>query len=428
MPAGSGGSVSLVTYAALSNGTIWSADPSQAQVVSAGNVNANVAPTGSTNGVPNEPDAASITLGGTILAAGFNNDGSLTLQAPGIQIGGTTSVISGPGHDGQITLPAVFFADNQFSSYTLTSTFTGISVTVSTQVVLQQANEIVPSTIGQEPTGADPMAFAALGINPLGLRPATNLTLTQIPFGFDAANAPNAASANNAGILVDSGASIIADPQASISLTAGGPVTLLGSIIAPAGSISLTNNFSGASTTNVSNAAQDVFLGPNAVLDADGVFLPNPTIDTISTGTELAGGAINLAGGTIIVLPGATIDIAGASGIVDEPNAVRGFNGAFGTPQFEWSNGGSLTLIGSPTSGRGADSLFFAGRSTRLAAPRKPRAARSRSARRHWARPSASSTSAKAAMSRPAYRRRSGVPPSRRRRRSFRACPAAASP
>src|SRR5262249_5598084 len=150
------------------------------------------------------------------------------------------------------------------------------------------------------------------GFAPDGLRHPVSLSLTETPFAFAAPDAMVAA-----GLLLDSGASIVGDPGASVSLNSRGALIDLRSITAPGGTISLVEHFldtflgNGAYGAQL-NAAfvnafpQELWIGSSAVLNVGGVFVPNPRVLSYATGTALDGGTITLAGsGEVVVLPGA---------------------------------------------------------------------------------------------------------------------------
>ncbi len=165
------------------------------------------------------------------------------------------------------------------------------------------------------------------------------------------------------GVTVGGGASILADAGASIGLGSPAQVTVLGSIIAPGGSITLSAD-SGASAYGFAQPGQapvshtspgkSVWLGADAVLDVAGVALTDPfstpergLLALPTTGKVLNGGSVALSddSGTVIVQAGAVIDVSGTSAIFDEAEAGSGRLGSVEeAPQQVWSNAGSITL------------------------------------------------------------------------------------
>ncbi|NVO17601.1 MAG: filamentous hemagglutinin family protein [Rhodoplanes sp.] len=356
LAAGKGGSLSLLTYAssftdhlaydATLGGYYVSVDPSISTTYAA------IAPTGT-----HMPNAATVAMNGTILAGGLSTGGTLTLQAPIITIDGAATAvatITSGSQAGTIVLPTSFFTGG-FSAYALTATYGSITVTAGTTLTLQQSNYLVSAAAGLPATGARLSEFASLGLAADGLRHAVRLSLTEQGY----ANGGSDVTSNTAGIVIGAGASIVADPQAAVTLTAAGAITVLGAIVAPAGSITLTTDESAVRNSSLWGAAQDIWIGADAVLDVSGVFLPNPKVTAYATGTALDAGSITLSSfsaagnGTIVALAGARFDLSGASATVERPTAAATFGRSELATRQVWSNGGTLTLSGT--------SLYFAG-------------------------------------------------------------------
>ncbi|MCK9917085.1 filamentous hemagglutinin family protein [Microbacteriaceae bacterium K1510] len=323
LPKGKGGNLSLTTYA----GT-WLDDY--------------VDPSGSPSGKPIYAPVAAVNarvvMDGTIYAGGLSQGGTFSLQVPKIVIDGQATKITStaPGANvGTVVLPTSFFTDSGFGSFKLTSTYGSNTVTAGTTVVLKQQNLSVASSTVLPETGARLRDFAALGYMPDGMRHAVDLTLTQNVYAYLASDA----RAATATLLIDEGARIVGDPLANISLGGSGTVTVLGSVTAPGGSISVTT--------------QNAWFGAEAVLDVSGTYVPNPLVAAYSTGTVLPGGSITLSSGAMIALAGSVFDISGASGTVEVPVGGTGLRRTQYAPQQLWSDGGSLTISGT--------SVYFGG-------------------------------------------------------------------
>ncbi|MEW6435560.1 MAG: filamentous hemagglutinin family protein [Pseudomonadota bacterium] len=352
LPAGNGGNLSLITY----NNAVWSNPQDNFQE---GGPPGNIAPNGT-----NRPDVADVFMDGTIFSGGLNGGGTFALQVPIIQIGGVDTVTSGAA-PGTVALPGTFFSDNGFSAYSLTSTYGSTTVLAGTNVPLRQQNYLIELPAALPASGARVRDFAALGLAPFGMRQPVSLTLAETPFPYGGTNDVS----TNAGVTVEAGATIEGEPGASIDLTAAGPVTVLGNLIAPGGSITLDNDGTpvnlqqlaqGQSVGVVTQAPLDVWIGANAVLDVDGTFVPNLTArPLLSTGNVLNGGSITLEGGTVIALPGSQFDLAGASAIVQNFGPIVGFGWSI-IEQPIWSNGGTLTITGSMASALGTSGEFQA--------------------------------------------------------------------
>jgi hypothetical protein len=140
-------------------------------------------------------------------------------------------------------------------------------------------------------------------------------------------------------------------------------VTVMGSIFAPGGSITLsaddgvTYGFMQPGQMSVggyTSATKSVWVGSQAVLDVAGTTLinPNATIDGVlqpNTGKVLPGGTIALSddSGFVVVQAGAVLDVAGTSATLNEPQNIGGGMLAHNlpyAPQTVWSNAGAITL------------------------------------------------------------------------------------
>lgn len=331
LPVGKGGSLTLLTYS-----TDWNTRQGNAQ---------------SPNDWPNgTPTAANVVLGGTIYSGGFDGGGTLTLQTPTITIDKNATTPTATA-DGNLTLPSTFFdATYGFSNYILNSRFGGITVTAGTQVVLSQTGFSPFGFTGALPdSGARVRDFMPVAPAPDGLRKPVNLTLAQYSFV-----PPSPATTIEAGILLDKNASIMGEPGSSVTFAGGGPVAVLGSIVAPGGAISLVSEkslSSIASLTSDTAAPIAVWIGATAKLDVSGVFVQNPRVLTSRSGTILDGGAITLAADTVIAQAGAQFALNGTSATIDVANTPGSLVRLVSQPI--WSNGGTLQLAGKH--------IFFAG-------------------------------------------------------------------
>ncbi len=340
VPAGKGGSVSLVTY------------------------------DGDLATLPKDPY---LTMDGTIRSFGFSGGGTLTLGAGGFRIGGDPATAA----PWDIVLPADFFEKQGFGNYVLNALYSA-SVEPGATVPLTQEN-LLPTAGGLEQlgTGAE---LATSGLATVGVldpyhRQPTSLVMTGagylgIPSMLNNQNrhsdSPPALPATDGSVgqvSIGEGASIVGDAGANIGLGSPAQVTVLGSLIAPGGTITLSaENGGGHSVTGQHNSndnasltsnSQSVWLGPNALLDVSGVALTNPlaapvkngsTLYAPNTGKVLPGGSVVIAddSGYIVAQQGSVINVSGASAVFDQ----LGANGQYvATPA--WSDAGSITLAGS---------------------------------------------------------------------------------
>jgi filamentous hemagglutinin family protein len=325
VPAGNGGSITLMTF----QGTAFAP------------------PGGGTGGQPDVPQPshdATVQLGGTLRGYGFATGGTLTIETPAIQIGGT------PSKDPNVlNLPVSFFSTGGFSSYVLespvnvrsaVSATTGqplfqssITLAAGTNLVLQQQNFSNTALYQQVPTGANIGQVAQVTTLPSGLRQPVNLTL----------------AADN--ILLDTNSTIIADPSATINLNGisnTSAMLMLGSITDHGGSLNVQMPY--------------VWLGSQAHLDFSGTFVPNAVFGFAGGATQngrlLPGGTVTFntsmadnsnpninTQGFVIAENGSSIDVSGAAA------TIVGRNGPANEPQAgvltsvpSWSDGGTVSV------------------------------------------------------------------------------------
>ncbi len=353
-------------------------------------------------------------LGSTMTGYSGNagGGGKLTIQAPLVQIGGATlqngdsstqafqpgetSVASNgttlwlDKNTGAVGGGADFFSKGGFASYTIAGlgqieTDAGgndlfnaagdpivspaLLITSDThldpvvQKLVTQVDggvELVPETVAQAsqllPSQRSPvnLTFEALGITS--------------GFAEDGPPAPGGGAHSSGGgllvrgdLVMQAGATIQTDPQTNSShgvslLAPSGLVAVLGSIDAPAGTITITG---GDTTTagvngllfyesNGSNPFPTVDLGPDSVLSTKGAVELTFNPLGFNTGTVLPGGNVNVTG-NIVAEAGAVVDVSGASGILSETPSALGqgvspLSGSAYVRTLVESSGGSISL------------------------------------------------------------------------------------
>ncbi|MEK7984588.1 filamentous hemagglutinin family protein [Burkholderia contaminans] len=338
VPAGRGGNVTLQAY---------SATPLKEFGASA---DASALPTA-------QPTAGTIALGGTILSEGFSGGGTLTLQALGFRIGGAEAAAS----PWDVYLPETFFARQGFGKYVLNAYY-DTTVAPGASVAVTQLNRI-PDMVAlqQAATGANLSTGGLTMIGQLDAyhRQATDLVLTA---GNDTSwrqsqpAIPPSYPGVTGAVTLSEGASIHADAGASIGLGSPAQVTVLGSIVAPGGSITLSADGNGTYaqagqfSTGFMSASQSVWLGEDASLDVSGTALANPLAAPVkigattvvpNTGKMLSGGSVTMSSDTgyVVAQAGSKIDVSGASANLDQLQP----NGTYAA-QSVWSDAGSITL------------------------------------------------------------------------------------
>jgi filamentous hemagglutinin family protein len=306
------------------------------------------------------PTTGGVSLHGTLLGYGFAGGGTLSIQTLGFQIGGDP--FTAPAQD--LVLPASFF-EQGFGAYDLQAVFDA-TVTSGTTLNVTQRN-LIPNVPGLllAPTGSNLYegGLVTLGTLDAYHRQPTNLTLSAGAYLSWNAAAAGSASPNYPGVtgtvLIDRGASIVADARAQVTLTAENQVTVLGAITAPGGSINLSdsNPVSNQFGTYSFDLSGSIWLGAKSELNVAGTVLINPYAAPVATnsgvgipltGEVLPGGSVTLlATNTYLVAQaGALIDVSGASGTFDLPQSGAGAgpltNRYAATPV--WSDAGAVTL------------------------------------------------------------------------------------
>ncbi|MCK9919337.1 filamentous hemagglutinin family protein [Microbacteriaceae bacterium K1510] len=330
VPLGTSGSLTLKTYDGLTRPL---------------NVNASL------------PMRGVLTLDGTIEALGFNGGGTLTLQQAALQIGGDPATTPSYG----FYFDTGHWGDLGFGSFVLSSTLSA-KVPDGAIVRLQHRNLVLaPDAAARVAAATSASVFATPGLLIGTQRSATNLSITA---GFEQRNNSFALASADDAAQVGSGAQILGDPGAAISISSYAMTIVDGRISAPGGSISLTVNAPASS-----GMAGALYLGANTVLDVSGTIVVDPQPAPVFTagryvtplkGQILAGGTVTLSDDntSILVAPGAVIDVSGAAGAFDVARQAPG--GRFGGQQVVldrtpvWSDAGQVNIV----SGTG---LLFAG-------------------------------------------------------------------
>lgn len=340
VPAGRGGNVTLQTYAASVSGGFGSTA------------------SGGPHMPGTQPIAGTIAMDGTILSEGFSGGGTLTLQALGFRIGGDPSAAS----PWDVTLPESFFSQQGFGNFVLNAYY-DTTVAPGATIALTQQNRI-PQVPALQQAGTD-TNLSATGLATSGQLDAYHRQPTGLVMTAGAAvgwvnevttTVPSYPGVTGA-VTLSAGASIVADAGASVGLGSPTQVTVLGSIVAPGGSITLSADSEGthAVTGQYSNGyfatdSKSVWLGANAVLDVSGIALTNPlaapvrigaTVAVPNTGKVLPGGSVVLSddSGYVVAQAGSVINVSGASANFDQPQ----LNGTYAS-QPVWSDAGSITL------------------------------------------------------------------------------------
>ncbi|MCB1088696.1 MAG: hypothetical protein KDM63_16780, partial [Verrucomicrobiae bacterium] len=276
--------------------------------------------------------------------------GTLNLTAPAFQIGG-----GGVPHPSVVHLDPEFFSTGGFSKFSLTGIglpgvggleyIPGVNIAPGTRIrpVVDSWLAIPHAAWGRE---LQLVPFT----KPEGLRNPASLSF----------KATGASDGFNSGLLIvrgdvvlGEGASIETDALGSVSFS-GQTATILGSIRAPGGSISVSGaNAFPTLPGGPSGALTTVYLGPRARLDASGKTVIREGRNGWREGLITAGGSISISG-NIVAESGALLDVSGTSGVLDLPatylsvgaKPITGLKGTQYVPVRFDTNGGSITLAG----------------------------------------------------------------------------------
>lgn len=329
--------------------------------------------------------------GGQVLAAGslaehldsygFSGGGTLSLRGLGVQIGGDAGIAA--QHEALYLDPG-FFSGQGFANYRISGA-QDVTVAADTQLVLRNQNLIPDLTaILSAPSGTefhdrgdgtDSDLYVRLGELDAFRRTPTSLSLSAGDFlGGYLVNSTSPRNTDASGtVLLDSGASITADPGAAVTLRSLNQVTVLGSITAHGGKVLLSGDSGAPSdrtgyasdvdpqTVIYSSLSKSVWLGADAHIDASGISLIDPLASPVSfgdgelrtprTGRVLAGGSVTLSNDTgyIVAERGSLIDVSGTKDSFDLPEATGsvlpglGFRSGSSIGNV-YSDAGSITL------------------------------------------------------------------------------------
>jgi len=308
----------------------------------------------------------SLALGSTLSAYSGAKAGSLSIQAPLIQIGGSNN------NPGTLHLSPEFFNQGGFASFTLT----GLGAATGEEVADGAPKQMVPGLVIASGTVINPQVQSWLTeinqspgsgivlaptLHPVGIRTPASLT-------FEAKGVDDFYLTGSEKLLVrgdlvlGENALIQTDPKGSVTLK-GATVELLGSVIAPGGSISVSGKTSSKFSDLPAKALATVHIGPNAILSAAGTTILTPNAYGYRTGSVVPGGSIKISG-NIVAEAGSLLDVSGATDILDfAPSYIQdvenpatavtansGINSSLYATTFVPtrvdSNGGSIALTG----------------------------------------------------------------------------------
>jgi filamentous hemagglutinin len=298
-----------------------------------------------------------LTLGSELRGFSGAQGGTLTIQAPAIQVGGTTTTAE------TLLLTPDFFNQGGFSSFTMAGLGrpTLVLGEFSPAILISAGTQITPIVKGWElnPTPQDQSSLLKVFTRQEGLRNPVSLN-------FKATGVLDQFASKlvvRGEIIMEKDAVIKTDALGAVNFE-GETVAVAGTVISPGGAISISgaNRFASFDDVPV-NAFVTVNLAPTSLLSTAGKTLLLPNAFGLRKGSVLAGGTINVSG-NIVAEIGAVLDASGTSGTLDltpgEAGLLNGafsipvtsglttplYNGAVSTPVKLDSQGGTITLKG----------------------------------------------------------------------------------
>ncbi|MEO1201211.1 MAG: filamentous hemagglutinin family protein [Pseudomonadota bacterium] len=290
--------------------------------------------------------AATPTLGGesTTVELGAELRGLGALRGAGISIAANSICVSATdcADDGnELAVDPNDLIQRGFADISLTANQVGLEVMPGTQVRAEQRNYLIEGDLTDVSSGTPLEEFASVVVLPDIDRAPVNLALSGrstefLGFDFSAFN-------TTPGLILGLGSRIDADPGATISLTSNNLLAVEGSVVAPAGNVSLT-------VTNelgivVPSPATGIWLTDTATIDVSGTSVSIVDDFGLERGSVFDGGSISIVSSRegIAVAAGATLDVSGTTAELD----IAG--GTAARPEFTretvGSNGGSLTML-----------------------------------------------------------------------------------
>ncbi|MEI8293617.1 MAG: filamentous hemagglutinin family protein [bacterium] len=269
-----------------------------------------------------------IELGAALRGHSRTKGGSLALQAPLVRIGAGEGLATGVKPGEALNLDSEFFNRGGFSSFSLTGL--GKAVNAASGEFLPAISiapgtlirPVVESVVSARVRGAETLQTITL---PEGIRPPVDLAFLA-PVTQDIWSTPSL-NLLRGDIVMGAGSRIETDALAKVTLR-GGTVSVLGSIVAPGGQITIA----GASKFPLyspsvpgdgeNNARPTVFLGPSSIVSTVGKFVRSPDVYQWQLGRErqlgtvVPGGSI-VVDGNIVAAKGAVLDVSGSSQTIE---------------------------------------------------------------------------------------------------------------
>ena len=277
-----------------------------------------------------DPHPGSIVLGGELRSLGLARGGSLSVTAASVSIGDAVSAAPS-----QLALSPAFFGSGGFSSYIVTG-LDGLTVQNGTLIAPVADNLQLGQDYSTRRSGSNLLDFTQVvrldPVGPVPTRAPVDLTLV-------------AGTVTSGNLLIGTGASIAADPGANVSLTASRQLTVLGSVVAPGGSITLTMQGKPGNGELIGFIPeQSIWLGDASVLNVAGLADVFRDSRGLRKGTVTPGGDITIVAnkGYVVAQRGAVLDVSGTAAVLDLADPA-GRNAGI-TAREVWSDAGSISI------------------------------------------------------------------------------------
>jgi filamentous hemagglutinin family protein len=285
-----------------------------------------------------------LVLGATLSGFSGGEAGSLSIQAPAIQIGGASAI---PGVN---VLGSDFFNQGGFGTFSLTGSglasgtpgefVTGLFIAPEARIRPVVAGWVVDTTGGG-----------------LKLRTILRDEGVRIPasISFNALGSVDSLASVIQGrgdVVLSEGAVIHTDAKGSVSFS-GETVMLSGSVITPGGAIAV-NGAARYPSTDPNLLLPTALIGKTAFLSAAGKTVLIDNVFGLRQGEVVAGGSISITG-NIAAEHGAVLDVSGTNGVLDLPPSASKLGSTVNVslagkkyvPVDIDSNGGRIDLSGS---------------------------------------------------------------------------------
>lgn len=266
--------------------------------------------------IPNSSEQTALELGGNVHAFGFDQGGSLKLEAAGFRIGARGPEELLPPTPGVLELQSSFFTNGGFGNYQLIADRDSIEIRENTSILLQPLTRQLRPDYVKQGTGANVAGFSDLVLLPEYLRGASSFSAT-------VSRAPGVDDELGR-IRIGEGARIETEIGGSIALSADTRLDIDGTLEARAGSIDLALRRPSSANEHGFLDTQAIRLGETSRLNVSGAFRSYVDTNGFLRGEVLDAGTVDVHAdrGYILSNSGSRIDISGVSGKLDLPSGA----------------------------------------------------------------------------------------------------------